>query len=90
MGRDEARRFNEKALEMIDAGNKVLTAYERLATGPFGGYVTVFAGGTPESLLSKEQIPRYNDEDGHHGCYTAYTEHRPLGCRRSSILLDLV
>jgi hypothetical protein len=42
-GRDDARIFNQKALELIDTGNSVITAYERMAIGGLEGYITMMA-----------------------------------------------
>lgn len=39
-----AHRYNtHDALSLIDSGNKVITAYERLAIGGLEGYVTMMA-----------------------------------------------
>ena len=41
--REAADRFRKKALELIDEGQKVVVAYERLAIGGGEGYVTLLA-----------------------------------------------
>jgi len=40
---ESVRRLNEKALDLIDEGAKVVTGYERLAIGGLEAYVTLFA-----------------------------------------------
>lgn len=40
---DSARRYNKKALELIDESAKVVTGFERLAYGASEGYVSMFA-----------------------------------------------
>jgi len=42
-GPETARRFNRKALELIDGSHRVVTGYERLAIGGLEGYVSMFA-----------------------------------------------
>lgn len=42
-GREHARQFNQKALELIDSGYNVITAYERLAIGGLEGSITMMA-----------------------------------------------
>jgi len=42
-GAESARRYNRQALELIDAGHKVLTGYERLAIGGLEGYITMMS-----------------------------------------------
>lgn len=42
-GAESAKRYNRKALELVDSGNKVLTAYERLAIGGLEGYITMMS-----------------------------------------------
>lgn len=44
-----AKRYNRKALELIDASYKVITAYERLAIGGLEGYITMLATLKPAS-----------------------------------------
>jgi hypothetical protein len=40
---DQASAYNLKALELIDSGQQVLTAYERMAIGNLEGYLTLMA-----------------------------------------------
>jgi hypothetical protein len=58
MGREEVRMFNQKALELIDSGNSVITAYERLATE--GARNT----STRRAFLPKRTFPRWRRMPG--------------------------
>lgn len=40
---EEAARYNRHALDLFDTGQKVLTAYERLAIGGLEGYITMMS-----------------------------------------------
>jgi len=42
-GCTRALMYNQRALELIDAGRKVVTGFERLAIGGLEGYITMFA-----------------------------------------------
>lgn len=53
----EARRYNDHALSLIDAGNKVLTGYEALAYGASEGYITMLAKTASESSHSSDLSP---------------------------------
>ena len=41
--REDARKFSDKALELIDSGKKVIVDYESMAIGGSEGYVTLLA-----------------------------------------------
>ena len=47
-GRDGAKQFCDKAIEMIDAGHRVAVDYERMAIGGIEGYVTLYATVEPD------------------------------------------
>lgn len=42
---EEAARYNRHALDLFDTGQKVITAYERLAIGGLEGYITMMSKG---------------------------------------------
>jgi|GEM_PF-3012599 len=42
-GAERARHYNEHALELINKGQKIITAYERLAIGGLEGYITMLS-----------------------------------------------
>ena len=56
---ESARRFNMKALSLIDSEHKVITGYERLAIGGLEGYATMLAK-EPERTKPKQIASRRN------------------------------
>ena len=56
-GARTAQYFNEQALELIDSNFKVVTGYERLASGGLEGYVSMFAKAPRKRGGSNAQRP---------------------------------
>ena len=56
---ESARRFNMKAMSLVDSGHKVITGYERLAIGGLEGYATMLAK-EPEHAKPKHIGSRRN------------------------------
>jgi hypothetical protein len=49
-GAERAKHYNEHALELINKGQKIIAAYERLAIGALEGYISMLSkeGGRPK------------------------------------------